>query len=97
MCAYRCAQLSYATEHGSVLIIFPLYLRTTIMAQMLSIRGDCSKLHDPLNLLLKASRKLTAEIRESKHVYLYTNDVCKKKARRYRVQGVLSFTCGLIW
>jgi len=67
------------------------------MAQMLSIRGDCSKLHDPLNLLLKASRKLTAEIRESKHVYLYTNDVCKKKARRYRVQGVLSFTCGLIW
>ena len=97
MCAYRCAQLSYATEHGSVLIIFPLYLRTTIMAQMLSIRGDCSKLHDPLNLLLKAPRKLTAEIRESKHVYLYTNDVCKKKARRYRVQGVLSFTCGLIW
>jgi len=30
LCVYRCAQLSYTTQHEAVLIIFPLNLRTTI-------------------------------------------------------------------
>ena len=37
LCAYRCAQLSYPTQHGAVLIIFPLNLQTSITAQILSI------------------------------------------------------------
>ena len=40
MCAYRCAQPSYTTQHGAVLIIFPLYLQTTTIAQMLCIGGE---------------------------------------------------------
>ena len=40
LCAYRCAQLSYTTYHGTVLIIFRLYLQTTTIAQMLSIGGE---------------------------------------------------------
>jgi len=40
LCAYRCAQLSYTTQHGTVLIIFRLYLQTTTIAQMLSIGGE---------------------------------------------------------
>ena len=39
-CAYRCAQLSYITQHGVVLIIFPLNLQTSITAQILSTGGD---------------------------------------------------------
>jgi len=34
-CAYHCAQLSYTTQHRTVLIIFPLILQT-IIAQMMS-------------------------------------------------------------
>ena len=34
--AYRCAQLSYTTQHGAVLIIFPLNLQSNITAQILS-------------------------------------------------------------
>ena len=37
VCAYHCAQLSYTTQHRTVLIILPLILQTTITAQMLSI------------------------------------------------------------
>jgi len=36
VCAYHCAQLSYTTQHGTVLIIFSLNLQTDIIAQMLS-------------------------------------------------------------
>jgi len=39
-CAYHCAQLSYTTQHGAVLIIFPLNLQTSITAQILSIGGE---------------------------------------------------------
>ena len=28
LCAYRCAQLLYTTQHGAVLIIFPLNIQT---------------------------------------------------------------------
>jgi len=35
--AYHCAQLSYTTQHGAILIIFPLNLQTNITAQILSI------------------------------------------------------------
>ena len=39
-CAYHCAQLSYTTQHGAVLIIFPLNLQTSITAQIPSIGGE---------------------------------------------------------
>ena len=39
-CANHCAQLSYTTQHGAVLIIFPLNLQTSITAQILSIGGE---------------------------------------------------------
>jgi len=35
LCAYHCAPLSYTTQHAAVLIIFPLYLQATTIAQML--------------------------------------------------------------
>jgi len=35
-----CAQLSYTTQHRSVLIIFPLILQTIIIAQMMSAGGE---------------------------------------------------------
>ena len=38
LCAYRCAQLSYTTQHRAVLTILPLYLHTTIIA-LLQGRG----------------------------------------------------------
>ena len=34
------AQLSYTTQHAAVLTIFPLYLQTIIIDQMLSIGGE---------------------------------------------------------
>ena len=39
-CGFHCAQLSYRTQHGAVLIIFPLNLQTSITAQILSIGGE---------------------------------------------------------
>ena len=44
LCAYHCAQLSYTTQHGAVLIIFSLNLQISITAQILSIgwEGHCS-------------------------------------------------------
>ena len=41
-CAYHCAQLSYTTQHGAVLIIFPLNLQTIITAKILSRGGEGS-------------------------------------------------------
>ena len=38
--AYRCTQLSYTTQHGAVLIIFPLNVQTSIIAQILSTGGE---------------------------------------------------------
>jgi len=40
VCVYHCAQLSYATQHRAVLIIFPLILQTSNGAQMLFIGGE---------------------------------------------------------
>ena len=40
MCAYLCAQLSYTTQHRTVLIIFSLILQTIIIAQMMSTGGE---------------------------------------------------------
>ena len=40
LCAYHGAQLSYTTQHGAVLIIFPLNLQTSITTQILSIGGE---------------------------------------------------------
>ena len=39
VCAYHCAQLSYATQYRTVLTIFPLVLQTIIIAQMM-ITGE---------------------------------------------------------
>ena len=39
-CAYHCVQLSYTTQHGAVLIIFPLNLQASITAQILSTGGE---------------------------------------------------------
>jgi len=38
--AYHCAQLSYTTQHRTVLIIFPFILQTIIIAHMISIGGE---------------------------------------------------------
>ena len=38
-CAYHCAQLSYTTQHGAILIIFPLNLQTSVAVQILSVEG----------------------------------------------------------
>ena len=48
VCAYHCAQLSYTTQHRTVLIIFPLILQTIITAQMTSTGGEGvqSKIHE---------------------------------------------------
>jgi len=40
VCVYHCAQLSYTTQHRTVLIIFPFILQTVIIAQMLSVGGE---------------------------------------------------------
>jgi len=40
VCAYHCAQLSYTTQHRTVLVIFPPNLQTIITAQMLTIREE---------------------------------------------------------
>ena len=40
VCAYHCAQLSYTTQHATVLVIFPLSLQTFNIAQTLSIAGE---------------------------------------------------------
>jgi len=39
MCAYHCVQLSFTTQHRTVLKIFPLILQTIIIAQMVSTGG----------------------------------------------------------
>jgi len=36
VCVYHCVQLSYTTQHRTVLITFPLILQTIIIAQMLT-------------------------------------------------------------
>ena len=36
VCVYYCVQLSYTTQHRTVLIMFPLILQTIIIAQMMS-------------------------------------------------------------
>jgi len=54
LCAYYCAQLSYTTQHTAVLVIFPLYLQTTTIAQMLSIGGEGAFIEEnPTNALRK--------------------------------------------
>jgi len=32
MCAYHCAKLLYTTQHGTVLIIFPIHLQINLTA-----------------------------------------------------------------
>jgi len=39
VCTYHCAQLSYTTQHRTVLTIFPLILQTITIAQMMSTGG----------------------------------------------------------
>jgi len=38
--AYYCAQLSYAAQHGTFMIIFPLKLQTIIAAQTMYTGGE---------------------------------------------------------
>jgi len=35
LCAYRCAQILYTTQHAAVLIVFPFYLQTVTIPQTL--------------------------------------------------------------
>ena len=44
VCVYHCVQLSYTTQHRTVLIIFPLILQTIVVAQMMSTGGEGGKL-----------------------------------------------------
>ena len=49
VCAYHCVQLSYTTQHRTVLIIFPLIPQTIITAQMMSTGGEAD--HNLINQL----------------------------------------------
>ena len=40
MCVYHCTQLSYTTQHRTVLIIFPLILMAQMMSRGKLARGD---------------------------------------------------------
>jgi len=40
VCTYHCAQLSYTTEHRTVLLIFHLILQTITIAEMTSTGGE---------------------------------------------------------
>jgi len=40
LCTYHCVQLSYTTQHGTVLKTFPLNLQTNITAKVLSLGGE---------------------------------------------------------
>ena len=40
VCTYHCVQLSYTTQHKTVLIVFPPILQTIIIAQMMSLEGN---------------------------------------------------------
>jgi len=40
VCVYHGVQVSYTTQHRTVLIIFPLILQTVITAEMLSVKGE---------------------------------------------------------
>jgi len=40
LCTHRCAQLSYTTQYRTVVIILPLYLQPSTIAQRLYIGGD---------------------------------------------------------
>ena len=51
-CAYHCAQLSYTTQYGAILIIFPLNLQTSITALTLSIGGQREWFHAGIMLEL---------------------------------------------
>jgi len=46
VCVYHCAQLSYTTQHRTVLIIFSVMLQTSTRAQMLLRQGG-AKQTDP--------------------------------------------------
>jgi len=47
--AYDCAQLSYITQHRTVLIISPLVLQTIIIVQMMSTGGVGETFHHMTN------------------------------------------------
>ena len=51
--AYYCAQLSYTTQHGTVLAMFPLNLQTSIIAQILSTgrEGNLSAISGVLSVM----------------------------------------------
>jgi len=40
VCVYHSAQMSYTTQHGTVLIIYPLNLQKITKGQMLSVGGE---------------------------------------------------------
>jgi len=47
VCEYHYAQMSYTTQHKTILIIFPLILQTIIIAQMMSTGGNGDVGHVP--------------------------------------------------
>ena len=59
-CSYRCAQLSYTSQHKTVLIMFPRTLQTIMIAQILST-GRCEVKH--LNDVLVLVQCLQLQIR----------------------------------
>ena len=65
-CAYHCAQLSYTTQHRTVLIIFPHNLQTIIRAQMPRIGGEGV-------FMVKQARLYKSE-KEGHHRELHFND-----------------------
>jgi len=50
--AYHCVQLSYTTQHKTVLIMFPVILQTVITVQMMPTGGQGAFTHMMLRLCL---------------------------------------------
>ena len=97
MCAYHCAQLSYTTQHRTVLIIFPPIVWTNIIAQMLSAGGSgkCDfryevsvqiwTPHVHVKFRLKISRVAGVHIILSMYIHT-TQRVAQTSGRRYPVK-----------
>ena len=67
VCAYHCAQLSYTTQHRTVLIIFPLILQAIIIAQaMMSAGAEGNKKQQGQVTLTVESRRWKQLTREAR-------------------------------
>jgi len=53
MCVHISVQLSYTTQHRTVLIIFSVILQTIIIVQIMSTGGEGPKIRKRLDIVLR--------------------------------------------